>query len=107
MSTIVQDVVVTHLPMQDVQRLRYLRVLKKGDNPGLFVYHPDHYDKTLYKRVYDELGDVWDIVFLPRITGVDVFGNEVSGRVVHQQQGRGRTDLDVLHGFVVVDVGRR
>lgn len=101
----VQGVWVEHLAQEDYNRMHFLRVLKKGNNPGLFVYHPEHYNKTLYKRVYDELGDVWDIVFLPRITGLDVFGNEVSGRVVHQQRGRGRTDLDILHGFVVVDVG--
>ena len=106
MSTVVQNVVVTNLPTQYAQRLRYLRILKKIDNPGLFVYHRDHYDKTLYTRVYDELNDDWEILFLHRIIGVDVFGNEACGHVVHQQRDRGRTQLDRLHGFVVVDVGR-
>ena len=101
----VQGVWVEHLAQQDYNRMHFLRVLKKIDNPRLFVYHPKHYDQTLYKRVYDELADDWEILFLPRITGLDVFGNEVSGAVVHQQRGRGRTDLDILHGFVVVDVG--
>ena len=75
-------------------------VLLAQHNPGLFHRVGEGFDPRFYELQYDCLSNVDEIVFLPRITGVDVRGHSVMGKVVHSVK-----DADTLiRSFVVIEV---
>ena len=58
------------------------------------------FDAHFYELQHDCLSNVDEIMFLPRITGVDVRGRTVTGKVVHSVR-----DADTLiRSFVVIEV---
>ncbi len=51
-----------------------MSVLHVYDNKGLFENHPIGHCKKFYHTVYNEKEDQDEVVFLPTISGVDMFG---------------------------------
>ena len=64
-----------------------MSVLHVYDNKGLFENHPIGHCKKFYHLVYNEKEDQDEVVFLPTISGVDMFGNFVTGKPLTVVQG--------------------
>lgn len=81
-------------------RTEHKHVLLAQHNPGLFHRDDEMFDAHFYELQHDCLSNVDEITFLPRITGVDVRGHRVMGKVVHSVR-----DADTLiRSFVVIEV---
>lgn len=98
---LIQGVYVQNFP-SNLNPMR-MSVVVARDNPGLFNKHLKHYETRFYKSVYDELADEYEITWLKKIEAIDVEGNTVSGRVIHQCRGNARIDIDPESEFVVVE----
>lgn len=97
----IQGVYVQNFP-SNLNPMR-MSIVVARHNSGLFNVHPDRYETRFYERRYDELRDEYDIIWRKKIYALDIEGNEVSGRVIHQCRGNARIDIDPESEFVVVE----
>ena len=96
---LIQGIYVQNFP-SNLNPMR-MSIVVARHNSGLFNVHPNRYETRFYERVYDS-GE-YDIIWRKKIYALDIEGNKVSGRVIHQCRGNARIDIDPESEFVVVE----